>query len=316
MSDYLFYIVLFLISLTLSLLAGKPVIDLLKKSSIKQFIREEGPQEHKIKKSSTPTLGGLIFLIPSFFITAIACFLKKEFLTIDLAIVLFVTFIMALAGFVDDFLKIQKKQNKGISGWTKLFLQFLLSLLIFYMYKENGNIIYLVWIFFIFSGACNAYNLTDGLDGLVASVSVLSLVGLSFLLYGLNKPELLVFCIILSGTLIGFLYYNKHPAKVFMGDTGSLAIGAGIGTIALVTHSELYLILFSAIPVLEALSVIIQVSVFKITRWLFKKPKRVFKMTPLHHHFELGGWKETTIVKRFFIFQAICVVIGIIFLKY
>ena len=305
-------LILFFITLSISLAIGKPLINFLKSFRVKQTIREEGPQSHIQKKSQTPTIGGLIFLIPTFVVTMILCFLKKDFQTLDLLVVLGITLAMATLGFIDDYLKVVKKHNKGISGWIKLFVQFVVSLVIYCLYKEEASLFYLIWVFFVIAGASNSYNLTDGLDGLVASISLLSLLGLSFLCLQSQKGELETFLVIFIGSLFGFLYFNKHPAKVFMGDTGSLAIGGAIGALAIVSRHELFLAFFATIPILEALSVILQVASCQLSKKFLGQDKRIFKMTPLHHHFELIGWKETEIVKRFFVFQFICVVVGII----
>ncbi len=306
--------ILFIISLILSLIIGKFLIPILKSLNAKQIIREDGPSSHITKKSQTPTIGGLIFLIPVFFITLILCLTKKDFLTLDLTIVLCTTFVMAALGFIDDYLKVRKKHNKGISGWIKLLIQLLVSYSIFHLYKEGGNILYLLWFFFIIAGASNSYNLTDGLDGLLGSITLISFLGFFVLFYHTGKFELLTFSLIFSGALIGFLYFNRYPAKVFMGDTGSLAIGGTIGALAIASRSELFLIFFATIPIIEALSVILQVGSYQYSKRLLGIDKRLFKMAPLHHHFELIGWKETDIVKRFFIFQVICTLIGIVVL--
>lgn len=308
----LFYLCLFLISLTASFLLGNPLIKIFKSIGIKQFIRETGPKNHIEKKSMVPTIGGVIFLIPLLTISIILVFVKKDLCTLDLVVVLSTTFVMAVLGFVDDYLKVIKKQNKGVSGLIKLFIQLLVSLVIVHIYSEEAGLIYLIWVFFIISGASNSYNLTDGLDGLLTSISLATFIGFFFLLSQYNKTELSYFIVIFLGSLLGFLYFNKYPAKVFMGDTGSLAIGGAVGALAIVSRSELYLICFATVPIIEAFSVILQVASCQLSKRFLGIDKRIFKMTPLHHHFELCGWKETDIVKRFFIFQVVCVVIGIL----
>lgn len=305
-------LILFLTALSISLAIGNPLINFLKSTSLKQTIREEGPPSHKLKKSQIPTIGGIIFLIPIFVITTILFFSKNEFQTLDLIVILGTTLVMASLGFIDDYLKVVKKHNKGISGWLKLFIQFLVSFAIYYLYKEDAPLTYLIWVFFIIAGASNSYNLTDGLDGLAVSISLVSLLGFSFLCLQTGKSELVTFLIIFIGSLFGFLYFNKYPAKVFMGDTGSLAIGGAIGATALVSRHELYLALFATIPILETLSVILQVASCQLSKRFLGKDTRIFKMTPLHHHFELTGWKETDVVKRFFLFQFVCVLLGIV----
>lgn len=308
------YFFLFLASLTLSLFIGNPLIKLLKSIGIKQSIREDGPKAHLEKKSKTPTIGGVIFLIPLFLLTIIFCLMKKDFLSIDLLVVLITTAVMAVLGFVDDYLKVLKKHNKGISGWTKLLVQLLVSIVFYKIYYGNNSLIYLLWCFFIIAGATNSFNLTDGLDGLLGSVSFLSFLGFFVLFSHYAKNEFLLFIVVFLGAIAGFLYFNKHPAKVFMGDTGSLAIGGAIGSLAIVSRHELYLALFATVPIIEAFSVIIQVLGYKGTKKIFGEGKRVFKMAPLHHHFELCGWKETKVVQNLFLFQLICTVIGIFLL--
>lgn len=312
---YSFCIVLTIASLILSLLIAKPLICLLRSISVKQIIRKSGPASHVSLKSDTPTIGGLIFLIPLIVLSLGILFFNKELFTKDILVVISVTFVMALMGFSDDYLKVRKKQNKGISGWTKLFIQFVVALVIYFLYKENNNLFYLFWIYFVFAGATNSYNLTDGLDGLLAGVSLSGFFGFFVLLALLGKIELLPFISIFFGGLLGFLYFNKYPAKVFMGDTGSMAIGGAVGSLAIVTHTELFLIGFATIPIIEAVSVILQVISCQISKRFFGKDIRIFKMTPLHHHFELTGWKETDIVKRFFVFQGMCVIAGIILIR-
>lgn len=309
------YLILFLTSLGISLILGSPTIKLLKSLGIRQSIRIDGPPEHLKRKPNIPTIGGLIFLIPVFLLSLLLYFLKKDFQTIDLIVVLTITFLMACLGLIDDYLKILNKHNKGISGWTKLLIQFLVSLTISQIYNEGLGLIYLLWCFFIIAGATNSYNLTDGLDGLLASVSLASFLGFSFLLSQVGKIELSYLAIIFLGSILGFLYFNKFPAKVFMGDTGSLAIGSAIGALAIVSGAELYLICFATIPIIEALSVILQVLSFQFSKRFMGKGKRIFKMAPLHHHFELIGWKETNIVKRFFAFQLLFMIIGLIILS-
>ncbi|MBI2995551.1 MAG: phospho-N-acetylmuramoyl-pentapeptide-transferase [Candidatus Melainabacteria bacterium] len=305
------YLILILISVASSLLLGKSLIKLLKSLNAKQAIRQEGPLHHVQNKSRTPTIGGLIFLISVLFIILISIILNKKLLSFDLIIVLSITFIMAILGFIDDYLKVIKKHNKGISGWIKLFIQFLVSIVFFSTYYEGASLVYLFWVFFIISGSSNSYNLTDGLDGLVTSISLLSFLGFFVLFLTQGKTELAIFCVIFFGSLLGFLYFNKYPAKVFMGDTGSLAIGGAIGSLAIASRVELLLIFFATIPILEALSVILQVASCQLSKRFLGVDQRIFKMTPLHHHFELSGWKETDIVKSFFVFQLICVIIGI-----
>lgn len=308
--------ILFIGSLVLSLITGKFLIPILKSLNAKQSIREDGPSSHIRLKSHTPTIGGLIFLIPILLIVLVLCSIKRDFLTVDLVVVICTTFIMAVLGFVDDYLKVRKKHNKGVSGWLKLLIQFLVAFSIFYIYKEErSNILYFFWFFFIIAGASNSYNLTDGLDGLLGSISLVSFIGFLVLFQQAGNHELSAFSMIFFGALVGFLFFNKYPAKVFMGDTGSLAIGGAIGSLAIASRIEHVLIFFAFIPIIEALSVILQVASYQYSKRCLGVDKRLFKMAPLHHHFELVGWKETDVVNRFFIVQVIITLIGIFLIK-
>lgn len=305
------YFFLFFISLVLALLVGLPLISIFKKLGAKQHIREEGPPGHKIQKKDIPTFGGAIFLLPVSILIPITCIINKEFQSLDIFAVLLITLISSSTGFIDDLLKIRKRRNKGISGWSKIFIQITLAVFLFLIYKENAPLVFLIWYFFVISGASNAFNLTDGLDGLAASISFASLLGIACQLHLLNKPELSIFCVILMGGILGFLYYNKYPAKIFMGDTGSLAIGGAVGSLAIASGHEIYLIFFAFIPIVETLSVILQVISCQFSKKFLGKDIRIFKMTPLHHHFELIGYSETKIVKSFFLVQIFFVIVGV-----
>ena len=310
-------IICFFLSLGITLLIGNSLIKFLQSFHIRQTIRTDGPKDHIKKKSNTPTIGGLIFLIPVVIFSCFVLLTRKNFQNLDFIIVFGVTLLMGFLGFIDDYLKVRKKQNKGISGWSKLFIQLVASIVICLFYKEGNWVIYLIWVFFIIAGSTNSYNLTDGLDGLLTSVSIASFLGLFILLEGIGKISLSYFVIVFMGALCGFLYFNKNPAKVFMGDTGSLAIGGAIGSIAIVCRSEIFLAFFATIPIIEALSVILQVISSQTSRKLIGKDLRIFKMAPLHHHFELCGVSEKNIVRLFFTIQFVFVILGgvILFLK-
>lgn len=306
-----YYLLIFFTSLGISLIIGNPTIELIKKLGARQTIREEGPEDHIKNKSKTPTIGGIIFVSPVILISLAIMLIYPSYKTLELITLIGVTLSMFALGFADDYLKVKKKHNKGITGWTKLFIQLIIAVILFLIYKEGNPVIFIPWIFFVFAGACNSYNLTDGLDGLASSISLISFLGFSVLSLLSGQVEIFLFSISFIASLLGFLYFNKHPAKIFMGDTGSLAIGGAIGGLAIILKAELYLILFATIPILEAISVIIQVTYFKITKKIYGQGKKLFNMTPIHHHFELAGWSETTIVKKFFIFQLICACVGI-----
>lgn len=304
------YTYFLLTPLIISLIIGNPLIKILSSLDAKQTIREDGPSSHKTTKSKVPTIGGLIFLIPIFLTSIIALFLKN-FQNTQIITVLTITFVMAALGFADDLLKVLKKHNKGISGWAKLSIQLIVSIVLFFIYKEDGGILYLLLVFFVIAGSSNSYNLTDGLDGLLTGVSLVSFLGFAFLFSYQNNNELSLLSIAFIGALLGFLYFNRHPAKIFMGDTGSLALGGAIGSLAIVSKTEIYLAFFATIPIIEAISVILQVLSFKLSKRFLGKDKRLFKMAPLHHHFELSGWTEVCVVKRFIIVQLIFMLIGI-----
>ena len=243
--------------------------------------------------------------------------------TSNLGIVLLVFIGFGIIGFLDDYLSIKKKNNEGLTTYQKLFLQVLIAIGFFYIYMKNGGQtsftvgtlhidlelgwVYGLFILFVLVGASNAINLTDGLDGLAGGLSAIAFVAFALISLMVGYEDLGIFSLVLCGSLFGFLVFNTYPAKVFMGDTGSLALGGSMGAIAILTHRELTLVVVAGVFVVETLSVIIQT----ISVQTFHK--KVFLMTPLHHHFEKLGWKETDIVKLFWIFGLILDMAGIIF---
>jgi len=314
-------IVSFLLGLILCLLFGIPYIDFLKKKTIGQYIREEAPEAHA-KKAGTPTTGGVFIIIATLLASTVTLFMAEKFN--DRAVILLITFLFyALAGFQDDFLKIQGKENKGLSARGKFLRQILIALLpIFYAIQTYGSfgtqisfgniVLDLGWWYPILAvvaitGASNAYNLTDGLDGLAAATGIPAFGACTIIALLSHDYYIAIIAAAMAGALLGFLKYNKPKAEVFMGDTGSLAIGGLLGSLAIMGKFELYLVVLAGIFVVETLSVIIQVASFKLTG------KRVFKMSPIHHHFELCGFSEKQIVKGFAIastiFSAIAVII-------
>lgn len=303
----------FLLGLILCLLFGIPYIDFLKKRMIGQYIREEAPESHN-QKAGTPTTGGVFIIIAALLASVTTLFMAEKFT--DSAWIILITFLFyALAGFQDDFLKIKGHENKGLSARGKFLRQIIIALLpIFYaiqMYGSFGTqlsignyVIDLGWWYPILAviaitGASNAYNLTDGLDGLAASTGVPAFVACSAIALLSHYDYIAIISAAMAGALLGFLKYNKPKAQVFMGDTGSLAIGGLLGTLAIMGKFELYLIILAGVFVIECLSVMIQVTSFKLTG------KRVFKMSPIHHHFELCGFTERQIVKGFAITSCI-----------
>lgn len=311
-------IVAFLIALCLSLILGVPYLEFLKKNFYGQYIREEGPQSHA-QKSGTPTMGGVIMII-SAIIASILALVMYQKAGLEVVVVIVSTLIFMFAGFIDDYKKVAQKQNKGLSAKNKILLQMLGALIplgyIFYTQSYTVNIFevssfnlgyfYLAWAGFIIIGASNAVNLTDGLDGLAASTSTISFLTLSAILAFSGFTSLAIISASIAGACLGFLYFNKYPAKIFMGDTGSLALGGALGTIAVLSGQELWLLLIAIVFIIETLSVIIQVISFKTTG------KRVFKMAPIHHHFELIGWKETKVTKVFATFALLFCIIALV----
>jgi phospho-N-acetylmuramoyl-pentapeptide-transferase len=309
-------IVAALIAVVLSLLSGVVYIDFLKKKMFGQSIRECAPESHA-KKSGTPTTGG-IFLVGSALIGAIIALVMAQKLS-TLASLLLMTFVFYMfAGLMDDVLKIKNHHNEGLTPRAKLFLQIAIAILpalymtvngatsiSFGQWSINLGLLYPIFAIFLIVGVSNAVNLTDGLDGLAASNMTISLVACTIIAIITGNIEIAIISAAIAGANLGFLYFNKYPAKVFMGDTGSLALGGVLGAIAVMGKFELWLIPIGFIYMCETLSVILQVASFKLTG------NRIFRMSPIHHHFELGGWKETKVVAVFtfvtFIFSSAAV---------
>ena len=279
-----------------------------------QAIREEGPQSHMHKKG-TPTMGGISFIISIVISLVIAVFLDSKNMQYYFLFI-YTTISFSIIGYIDDMLIVVKKKNDGLAPRKKLMLQILFSvifyILVTYIYKDinyihipgldyNLNISYLYLIFLVFwqTGFSNAVNLTDGLDGLATSVTIITTSTFALLAYKENNFPVLVFCLTIVGALLGFLIFNRNPAKIFMGDTGSLALGGILAAISVILHKEIAFLFIGLVYILETLSVIIQVAYFK------KTGKRTSEMSPLHHHFELSGYGE---VKTVYIFVAIAVV--------
>lgn len=300
------------LSALLTLICGRYGVEMLRRLKLGQYIREEGPQSHQ-SKGGTPTMGGILFLLPVI-LTTLLFSQQRLHALICLGVVLLITSL----GLYDDLQKILLKNNKGITPKQKLAGQVLIGALLglylimavpdftpqleipFTAYRfQLSGWAYLPFLMFFFTATTNAVNLTDGLDGLASTIAILSLGALVAMLLiqgGLQSLYLqtgLVMGLATIGGCIGFLWFNAHPAQVFMGDTGSLALGGIISVIAAMGHLELWFAIVGLIFVAEALSVMIQVAWFKRTK------KRIFRMSPLHHHYELGGWKETQVVNRF-----------------
>lgn len=300
------HILAFAATFVLTLIAGPILIPFLRRLKFGQTVRDDGPQTH-LKKTGTPTIGGLIFIIP---ISFVAVYYSQKYPAI--IPILIATLGFAAVGFLDDFIKVVKKRKDGLYAGQKTFMQLIVCVAFaFYVirYTEAGTSLVIPfinfeiqpWLYFLFIVVfmyffSNAVNLTDGLDGLCAGVTLV--VGIFFTIVSLTNPEwgyIKIFSASIAGGCLGFLAFNIYPAKVFMGDTGSLALGGALTAIVVMMRMPLILIVVGGIYLLEAVSVILQVASFKLTG------KRIFKMAPIHHHFELMGWKETKVVTVFII---------------
>jgi phospho-N-acetylmuramoyl-pentapeptide-transferase len=297
-------------------LLGPVVIPLLRRLKFGQVVREDGPAAHKAK-TGTPTMGGLMML------AGIAIAVLAVYFSSPVAwLMLFITLSCGALGFVDDYIKVVLKRNLGLRAKEKVLGQILIALAFSWIvtrYMGRGTELWIpglginwdigflfhVLVFFIIVGTTNAVNLTDGLDGLAAGTTAVAMVSYSVVAWVLGQPDVAGFFAIVSGAAIGFLLFNRHPARIFMGDTGSLALGGALASGAVLTRTELLLPVIGAVFVAEALSVILQVASFKSTG------RRIFRMSPLHHHFELGGWSETSVVWMFWAAGIISGLVGL-----
>ena len=305
-----------------SVILGLIMIPALRKLRVGQKISVFVGETHR-KKEGTPTMGGLIFVLPTIAATIGLIITNKITYTSNLGIVLLVFIGYTLIGFLDDFLSIKKGNNEGLTVYQKLIMQVLIALGFFYIYMRGGGQtawvvgtlhidlelgwLYGLAILFVLVGASNAVNLTDGLDGLAGGLSAIAFIAYALISLSIGFEDIGLFSLILVGSLFGFLVYNTYPAKIFMGDTGSLALGALMAAIAILTHRELTLLVVAFIFVIETLSVILQ------TIWVIVFKKKLFLMTPLHHHFEKLGWSEQDIVKLFWVTGIVLAMAGIIF---
>lgn len=303
---------------------GYFAIKRLRKNQMKQNVSSTLGERH-LKKQGTPTIGGIIFIVPTLIIMLAFIITGKVDFSANLFIVLFVFIAYAILGYVDDYLIVRKNNNKGLSIFTKLTIQVVIALVFFYIFMSTGNepivdihtlgiTINLGWFYglfllFVLVASSNAVNLTDGLDGLAAGLSAIAFFTFGIISWGAGwtsgNEDMAIFCFVLVGALVGFLIYNSYPAKVFMGDTGSLALGAALASVAIITNHEITLIIVAGVFIIETLSVIIQLIAIK------KFHTKVFKMAPLHHHFEQIGWTETDIVRMFWVVGLILSMISI-----
>jgi len=301
-----------------AMLAGPVFIPLLRKLKFGQTIREEGPQSHLIK-SGTPTMGGVIFIVSSMLVTTLAVRNPGD----EAMIAMYALIAFGIIGAMDDSLKILRKKNLGLRAYQKMILLLAVSGIFAYYAASNPSIgtavivpfagitfdlgiWYIPFIIFYFVSVTNAVNLTDGLDGLAATVTLVVMAFFTVVSFNLGHYTLAVFCGVVAGSLLGFLKFNAFPAQVFMGDTGSLALGGAVAAAAMILKLPLIILIVGAIYVVEALSVVLQVSSFKLTK------KRIFKMAPIHHHFELSGWHETKVVSMFSIVTAVLCLIALL----
>ncbi len=317
------FLVFFLISVLITKYGLKIIIQL----NLLQNIRAEVPLFH-LNKKNTPTMGGIFIILPFLLLLLV---INNNFDSNGILLLFFCTLGFFIIGFLDDYLSIINKQNKGLKANEKFILQsFISTLFIVLAYQRNfintftalsydwnidTDIIIIPICFITLVGLSNAVNLTDGLDGLASGCSSIVFFGLGTEIFIKGQKEMIIYGLIsyaMSGLCMGFLKFNKYPAKIFMGDTGSLTIGASLGSIAILTNSFFTLFIISGVFIIEALSVIIQVGFFKITKKIFKNGRRVFLMTPIHHHFELKGMKEEKIVENFWKVNILLVVLGIV----
>lgn len=315
-----------MLGFVLSLIAAVILIPILKKLKVGQSVSKLINERH-LKKDGTPTIGGLIFIIPTILIMVILHLRGSIEFNANLIILMFVFLAYGALGFVDDFLKVKFHNNKGLSIVSKLIFQTIIALVFYIIYRNNGGDSNLVisslgidwslgWVFGIFIllvlvGTTNAVNISDGLDGLAGGLSVVAILAYGVIAWGskwiLGYQEIAIFAFVLTGAILGFLVFNTHPAKVFMGDTGSLALGGALATIAILTKHELSLLLIGGVFVIETLSSAIQIIAIR------KFHKKVFLKAPLHHHFEELGWEETDIVKLFWVVGLFLAMVGIIY---
>lgn len=310
----------------LSILIAIILIPMLKKFKVSQRLSIYLEERHH-SKVGTPTMGGLIFIIPVVILIIVLFVTKRISVSYNLFIVLFTFLGYGLIGFVDDYLIIKRNNNAGLSESMKLFLQVLISIIFFYLFMRSGNEpliwihtlgikinigwFYGLFILLVLLSSGNAVNLTDGLDGLAGGLSVIAYLAFGIITWNTGWLEgyedIAIFIFLLIGSLLGFLVFNLNPAKIFMGDTGSLALGATLGSIAILTRHELLLVLIGIVFVIETMSCVIQRIYYKFTK------KRLFLMTPIHHTFEKKGWKEIDIVRLFWVIGLIAAMISIAF---
>jgi len=309
-------IIALLLAFLLSLLAYPFFIRRMDRLQFGQQIREDGPARHA-QKSGTPTMGGLVIIVSALVAALFTAGPAKPFL---IALPVFLG--CGLLGFLDDYLKIVRKQSLGFKARSKLFGMLIISVIFILLLSLTGlynpslklpflnltlnlGIIYPLFILLMITGFSNSVNLTDGVDGLAAGTAALALAAFAYIGYRAGIPSVALFCAALTGACLGFLVFNRHPARLFMGDVGSLALGGALAAIAVIAAADLFLLIIGAVFVLEALSVTLQVASFQL------RGKRIFLMSPLHHHFELKGWSEWRVVSLFWLAGLVFALTGI-----
>lgn len=313
--SYFFYAICIACAALVSGLYTCRLISKLKIKQFGQFIREDGPKAH-LSKEGTPTMGGM-----AIFLTIALCSMIFAENKLQCLIMVLASFLFGSIGFLDDYLKIAKKQNLGLNAWQKLALQIIFGVFIgVYMLKFSGHgseiwvpfyndfvdmgVMFVPFVVFIMVAMVNSVNLTDGLDGLSSGVTTLVCIFFGFLAIKFNEATTATYAFVTAGACLGFLFHNRYPAKIFMGDTGSMTLGGAVAVMAIMMRAELFLPIAGLIYVLEALSVIIQVGSYKLRK------KRVFRMAPIHHHFELGGMREYNVVFMFWAITGVACIIA------
>jgi phospho-N-acetylmuramoyl-pentapeptide-transferase len=326
---------------------GPGIIRWLREVRFGQVVRQEGPESH-LKKAGTPTMGGVLIIASTVISTLLWAKLDNSYVQIALLVLIW----LGALGFLDDYLKVVRRRSEGLVGKYKLVGQGMIGLIVGGIllfspispmpanwtsvplladyYLRISTVLFIPWVMFIVAGCSNAVNLTDGLDGLAGGLMAIAAGTFGIFAYLIGRVdtsrylgffylpgsgELAVFCIALVGATLGFLWFNAHPADVFMGDTGALALGGALGVVAIMLKTEFLLAIVGGVFVVEAFSVMLQVSYFKYTARRYGTGKRLFKMAPLHHHFEKAGWSETKVIFRFWILGVLCSLIAFSTLK-
>lgn len=334
-------------AILLSFVLGPPIIRRLRLLRVGQVVRTEGPESH-LSKAGTPTMGGVLIIASAVIATLLWARLDNAYTIVSVVVLL----ALGAIGFLDDYLKVVRKRTEGLVGRYKLFGQALIGLgvgtflylspltdmpagwttLPFFadFHIEILGVLFIPWVMFLTAGMSNAVNLTDGLDGLAGGLSAIAAMAFAVFAYVMGRVdtsqylglfylpgagELAIFCVAVSGATLGFLWYNAHPAELFMGDTGSLALGGMLATSAILLKNEFLLPIVGGVFVMETLSVMAQVGWFKYTKRRFGQGHRLFLMAPLHHHFEKAGWAESKIIMRFWILGILCTLIGLSTMK-